>query len=1099
MDKFCNLHLHSTYSYTDGYGLPEQYVKRAVEIGQPGIGVTDHGNISVHHKWYTKCKKAGMVPVLGCEFYIVEDIKDVRTRDYSHITILAKNNVGYANLTRMLTKAWTEQFYYKPRITYQDLFDHQEGLIVLSGCLSSPAMHLIQENRMDEAEKLLRLFNEKIEDFWIEIQPVSFPEGKLAYEKLIKLFKEKLEPEGFKWVATSDCHYVLQEQHKIQEILLCIQSSDVMSNPDRWKFSQNDFYLKSRDEMKVSLESIFTGIDFTDALDNSIKIMESVDFTFPMAESIKFPIPQESKIPELRRMCEEGLIKRGLDKEQIYRDRMEREFDLILKKNFVDYFLAVTDMVQWAKKTGILVGPARGSAAGSLICYLLHITEVEPIKYGLIFERFIDINREDLPDIDMDFEDVRRHEIKEYLEKKYGRDKVGNLPTYAVFKGKSALDDVRRVFDLPRKVVEQVKHAIIERSGGDSRASFTLEDTFNSTVFEYPKQAIQEYPELHYAVELEGQLRQMGQHAAGVIISNEPLTNFCAMYKIRDSYITSIDYHDATDIGLLKLDILGLNTLSVVTQALRNIKERKGIDINVYELTLDDPNVYKAFCDGKLFGIFQFEGQAVNQVCRQIQPKTFESLSAISALARPGPLNSGNTTLYINRKNGKETISYVHPVMEGITGDSYGIVIYQEQVMRVMREIGKMSWEDTSSIRKNISRSKGVEAFDAFRDKFIPGALETGLTQEQANHIWEEMCHYGSWSFNKSHSVSYTVISYWTMWLKVYYPMEFYGAILSIEAMEDKKKKILKEYQREGYKVLPIDVNKSKKSFSIEEGGLRIGFTDVKGIGEKAAEKMEEKQPYSSYKDFGDRTKSGEKIKQTLINLGALDSLDSGKGQTTLFGEFIPEFSKHKLDFSERFAICPWDMEFGIDKNYLSFIKDNPKFFKKLPTPIETLNPSEGFDEDVIYGIVYDRNLKHAKEEAMSKGREFNEEEHKIVHLISESVQRRFHHNEYVSQPTLHRYEKKHEVKFKKGEDYILETQHQFANFVLEDDTDFITVRLSAIHFPLYGKMVLEEAKADDVMMVKGKMGSGIRMFFCSKVLNLSKMKREMEAKNKDI
>ena len=1066
-DNFVHLHTHSTYSFTDGVGLPDAYVKRAAELGQPGLGVTDHGNISAHYKWYKQCKKAGIIPILGCEFYLVEDKEDVRTREYNHITVLVKNNIGYRNLTKLVTKAWCEQFYYKPRITQQDLFDNQEGLIVFSGCLSSPAMQMLMEDRVKDAEKSLQLFKDNIDEFYIEIQPIHFPHGRIAYERLIKLYNNKLKEKGFKIVVTNDCHYIHKEQNKLQEILLCIQSNDNMDNPKRWKFDQDDFYLKTRAEMESSLKECFPNDDFTEGLDATVKIAESIDFEFPKATPIKFQMPEEEKVPYLYKMCNEGMITRGLyhdktvekqkldyeaDKEKAYRERLEYELDLIVKKGFIDYFLVIADLVQWAKKNNILVGPARGSAAGSLACYALAITEVEPIRYGLLFERFIDLNREDLPDIDIDFEDARRHEIKEYLQEKYGKDRVGNLPVFSAFKGKSAIDDVSRVFKIPFKVAEGVKSAIIERSGGDSRASFTLQDTFDSDVFTYPKEAMKQYPELKYAVEIEGQFRQMGQHAAGVVISNEPLTDFCAIYKVKDEYVISMDYKDASETGLLKIDILGLNTLSVVSNALRLIKERTGKVIDIYNLPLTDPKVYKGFIAGKLFGIFQFDGQAVNQVCRQIMPKEFDSLSAISALARPGPLNSGSTTMYIQRRAGKQDVEYPHPVMEPFTEETYGIVVYQEQVMKTMREVGKMSWKDTAEIRKLISRSQGVEKFNTFKDNFSVGAKENGLTQPQIDKIWDSICTFGSWAFNKSHSVSYTIISYWTMYLKIHYPMEFYGSILALTEHEDKKKKIIKEYKREGFKVLPINANKSERHFSIEKEGLRIGFADIKGIGPMAATAMVERKPYVSYTDFCEKL-TGKRLtsttKKNLINLGAFDDLGNNTQATTLFGDIIKEYEKTEMDFSDRFSVCPWDMEFGIDNKWLPFIKEHPEKFHSLPISIAQLKEMESKEDVVIYGIVYDKNLRDAREVSLSKGKNVD----------------------------LTRYN----------------GQYQFANFVLEDDTDFITCRLSHRVFPEYGNLIFEQIKADDVIVIKGRMGSGIRMFFVNKILSLRHYKDKIK------
>lgn len=1105
-DNFCHLHLHSSYSFTDGYGLPEQYVNRAVELGQPGLGVTDHGNISSHYKWYKQCNKAGIKPILGVEFYIVENDEKVRSgRSYYHLTVLAKNNKGYNNLTKLVTKSWCENFYYKPQITFQDLFDNQEGLIVMSGCLSSPVMARLMEGGVKEADEMLELFNSKLDDFYMEVQPIKFEKGLLAYKRLLKLYNDKWKEKGLKLVATNDCHYTNKEHSKVQEILLCVQTNDTMDNPNHWKFDQDDFYLKSREEMRASLNDCHPDFDFTESLDNTVVIMESIDFTFPKAKPIKFPMPEEEKIAHFHDLCNKGMVKRRLEgsnkldldlagiAEKDYRERLEYEIDLIIKKDFVDYFLVITDLVQWAKKKGILVGPARGSAAGSLACYVLAITEVDPMRYELLFERFIDLNREDLPDIDLDFEDARRHEVKEYLESKYGRNKVGNLPVFAAFKGKSAIDDVGRVFKIPFSVLDKVKNAIIERSGGDSRASFTLEDTFTSDVFEYPKIAIGEYPDLHYAVDLEGQWRQMGQHAAGVVISNTPITDFCALYKVKDSYVISMDYKDASDTGLLKIDILGLNTLTVISNALRLIKERTGKKIDIYKLALDDPKVYQGFCDGKLFGVFQFDGQAVNQVCRQIMPRDFDSLSAISALARPGPLNSGSTTMYIQRRAGKEKVEYPHPVMEPFTKETYGIVVYQEQVMKTMREVGKMSWKDTSEIRKLISRSQGVEKFNTFKDKFAIGAKENGMDDEHINKIWDSICTFGSWAFNKSHSVSYTVISYWTMWLKVYYPMEFYSSIMALTEHDDKKKKILKEYLHDGFKLLPVDINRSKEHFSIDGNFMRIGFEDIKGIGSSRAQKAVIEQPYNSYTDFAHRSKMTKSSIQSLVNLGAFDDVGNKTVMQSLFGDIIKEYEKQDITFAERFNICPWDMEFGIEKNWLPMIKRNISFFKKEPTNISTLKEMDNAEDIMIYGIVYDKNLRDAREVSLSKGKNFDINKYKIVHLLKNDLRKWFRGNEWISQWALNNYIKRNNAHLVVGEDYVIEEQYQFANFILEDDTDFITVRLSPIAFPMYGKMIFERLNAEDPIIIRGKMGSGIRMFFANKIVSLKEFKEKNE------
>ena len=1109
MNKFVHLHNHSTYSFTDGYGLPEQYIARAKELGQESIAVTDHGNISAHYKWYKECKKNGIKPILGCEMYLVDSKEEVKEREYNHIILIVKNEIGYKNLMTLVTRAWCEQFYYKPRITQQDLFDHQEGLIVLSGCLSSPFLKHLKENQVEECYQLFKKFQSKIKDFYVEFQPIGFDEGLPAYKRLLELYETRLKPEGFKMVATNDCHYVCAHQHKTQEVLLCVQSNDNMANPKHWHFDQDDFFLKSRDEMEKSLTDIHPDYDFTECLDETVRISEMIDFTFPKAEPIKFPF-EGDKMELLKKMCYDGMVTRGLFYENggmftqpestyKYKERLDYELDLIQRKNFIDYFLVISDLIQWSKNNGILVGPARGSAAGSLACYALAITEIDPLPYGLIFERFIDINRADLPDIDIDFEDVRRHEVKEYLENKYGKDKVGTLPTFAVFKGKSALDDIGRVFKIPWEVTDQVKNAIIERSGGDSRASFTLMDTFESKIFDYPKKAMEKYPELMYAVELEGQLRQMGQHAAGVVVSNTPITDFCALYKVKESQVTSMDYKDITDIGLLKIDVLGLNTLSVISETLRQIKKRHKKDIDIYKLPLDDKKTYKGFCDGKLFGVFQFDGQAVNQVCRQIKPREFEALSAISALARPGPLNSGNTTEYIMRRAGKSPTTYVHKIMESITGDSYGIVIYQEQVMRIMREIGDMSWEDTSAIRKMMSRSLGVEAFNAFKNRFMPGALKHGLSEQVASKIWDEMCHYGSWSFNKSHSVSYSVISYWTMWLKMHYPVEFYASILSLTKMDDKRKKILKEYKREGLKVLPVEINKSHVSFSIDSGGLRVGFADIKGIGPIAAKSMVKNQPYSSYRDFCDKNKKSgisETVKENLINLGAFDSLEKEHPLMNLFGEEFHEYDKKEISFNDRFNMCPWDMDFNIVKTWTPFLDEHPTTFENRPTNIEDLAEIKtGWNEPdiVIWGVVYDKNLKDIREVSSSKGKEVSEDKRYGGKILNPKLSKLMRGAKYATIESLKKINERMGLGLKPGVDFEKMELFELANFTIEDDTDFLTVRLSQAKFPEYGKLIFDEVMPGDVVMIRGKMGSGIRMFFADKILSLRHYKEKLD------
>lgn len=1032
MDNFVNLHCHTTYSFKDGYGHPHEFVQRAKELGQPAIAITDTHNISGHYKWYKACKEHDIKPILGVTLLVSDDFNHIRDRGYDEIVLIPTTSDGYHNLTKILTDAWlSEKSDYKierPVTTMDAVFEHSKDIVVLAG-INSQIGKFVKGGNEDGAIRTIEEWKKKI-NLYIEITPTQERHTKEEQDKLIYLANKTETP----LVATNNCHYPNKGQSEIHDILLCIEQGLQLNDPERRRIERNDMHVKSREEMEGMPQ---------EALDNTVKIAGMVDFEFPKASAIRFQIPDKEKIPLFKQKCYDGLKKRNLSIHKEYQDRLEYEMDIIIQKDFVDYFLVIEDIVMWAKNQDILVGPARGSAAGSLASYCLEITEVDPIAHGLIFERFIDINREDMPDIDIDFQDDRRIEIKKYIEDKYGLDKVGSLPVFLTWHGKMALDDIRKVFDIPHAVIDKLKPLIIERSGGDSRASFTMMDTFNNPNFQYPQQAIKEYPELRYASFLEGYIRQMGRHAAGVVVANELVSNFGALYKISGQQSLSLDYKDASSIGLLKLDLLGLSTLTIIQNTLKLIKQRKGNDIDIYSLSLDDPKVYQAFRDGKLFGIFQFTGQAVNQVCRQIGPTEFESLSAISALARPGPLNSGSTTIYIKRRNGNEIVSYPHEVMKAYTEETYGIVVYQEQVMRTMREVGKMSWKATAEIRKLISRSQGVEKFNTFKEQFAVGAKENGMNDREVDEMWDSICTFGSWAFNKSHSVSYTLISYWTMWLKVYYPMEFYSSLLMSTIKEDSRKKILKEYKREGYTLLSVDINRSKESFSIDGDVLRIGFKDIHGIGQVLSQEIVKNQPYSSVKDLQKKVKRIKSVSTQLSNLGAFDNIEN-IGEPTLFGPGDTLVPKTEMTFQERYKLCPWDVEFGIEQEWIPFIQNDEKLRHVQIVPIEHLNNESMAQKTAnIIGVISEINLKNKVEESQSKGIEFI--------------------------PV-------------KGKNY------DFCNLTIEDDSDFITVRVSMDIFPFY-KDVIFDRQDNDVLLIQGIMGSGIRMFFANKIISLRKYK----------
>lgn len=1038
MDNFVNLRTHTTYSFKDGYGHPAEFVSRAKELEQQAVAITDYHNISGHYKWYKECKSAGINPILGVTMLVSDDLTHIRDRGYDEVVLLPTNETGYHNLTKILTEAWMcvkpDYKIDRPVTTIDFLLTNSEGLVFLMGSKSSIGKKIIRGD-VQGAEEDVDIYS--LLDWYIEINPSQDNEHKYQHEQLIKFATAN----SIRLVGSNEAHYPKKGQHEIHDILLCIEQKTELNNQERRRIERNDMFIKSREEMENSMP--YDKEIVKQALDNTVEIANRINFEFPKASAIRFKIPDDKKIPLFKKKCYDGLKTKLPDSGDEYKERLEYEIDIIIQKDFVDYFLVIEDIVMWAKDRDILVGPARGSAAGSLVSYCLSITEVDPIKYGLIFERFIDINREDMPDIDIDFQDDRRIEVKKYIEDKYGKDKVGSLPVFLTWHGKMALDDIRKVFDIPFSVIDKLKPLIIERSGGDSRASFTIMDTFNNPNFKYPQYAIKEYPQLKYSADLEGYIRQMGRHAAGVVVSNEPVSNFSALYNISDQQSVSLEYKDASSIGLLKLDLLGLSTLTIIQKTLKLIQERTGRTIDLYTLPIDDPAVYKFFIEGKLFGVFQFTGQAVNQVCRQIKPTDFESLSAISALARPGPLNSGSTTIYIKRRNGLEEVSYPHPVMKPYTEETYGIVVYQEQVMKTMREVGKMTWKETAEIRKLISRSQGVEKFNTFKDRFAVGARENGMNDHEIDVMWDSICTFGAWAFNKSHSVSYTIISYWTMWLKVYYPMEFYSSLLEITKDDGNRKKILKEYKREGYKLLSVDVNKSKQSFSIEGDSIRIGFKDLHGIGESISDELVKNQPYTSVNDLKTRVKRLGNATQVLCDVGALDSIEN-KGPSNLFGDGDPVIQKRELTFSERYKLCPWDVDFGIIENWMPFINSDERLGRLEITQIDDLsNENMAHQEVNIIGVVSEINLKNKAEEAQSRGLQFTPKE---------------------------------------GVNY------DFCNLIIEDDNDFITVRISMDIFPHYRDLLFGENK-NDALLIQGVMGSGIRMFFANKIMSLNQYK----------
>lgn len=820
----------------------------------PALALTEHGNVSSHVKHEQACLAAGIKPIFGVELYTGGVEEDDRGKYKWHLTVLAENQEGYRNLLRLVSRGWAEGFYYEPTVSGEMLAEHSEGLLVLSGCSGSKmACDLlggkgVEPHAVDYAsarDTALR-FRELLGDrFYLEAQ--AFPE--LERTRNINQAWERLSSElGVPLVATGDVHYPKPEDAGMQTILHSIgRGSTVEKEAQKWSYDIKLTSFSDQIMLKKMIASGLSGPTAEAAMRASAEIAGRLNVTLPKLKDLEFPSTTPSE--ELfRQWLNRGWKYRGFDKKlsrserERYIRRVKYEADLVVQKGFVDYFLVISDVVRFAKNQGIPVGPARGSAAASLVCYLLRITEVDPMHFpNLLFERFIDINRHDLPDIDLDFDDERRPEIRSYLVGQYGEERVGNIGTFTKFKGRNSLIDIARVHNVPKWAIEGIKDKLIERSSGDLRAESTVQDTIE--MFPDVKKIFDQFPVLYDAQRLEGNLRGFSVHAAGLVVANEPLTNSVAVYEREDKKtgergnVLSIDKYDAEYIGALKIDVLGLTTMGMIRRCLDMI----GMSLEeLYAVPLDDEKVYEGFRRNEVIGVFQFDGRAMRSVNREVKPDTFAEVCDINALARPGPLHSGAAAEYIMVKHGKKPKEILHPVVGEITMHTNGQIVYQEQILRVVRELGNFSWEEAAKIRKLISKKQGEQAFNREVQRFLDGTAEHGIKPAVALKIWKQLVTAGAYAFNAAHCVSYGMIAYWTMWLKQRYPLEFYCAALQKFDPKTKGFDLLREAVGRGIQVLPPDPLRSERSWSVdkESGGLRVGFEQIQGIGEKTASAM---------------------------------------------------------------------------------------------------------------------------------------------------------------------------------------------------------------------------------------------------------------------
>lgn len=848
---YVSLHVHSTFSLLDGFGLPNQIVQRVKDLGQTAVAITEHGNTSSHPKLEQACKRHGIKPIYGCEFYVAEE----KVRRKNHITVLAKNLEGYKNLLMLSTLSYTEdRFYYFPTIRITDLFEHQENLIVLSGCQSGLVAREVLEGTMDAARDMAETLKDNLDDFYMEMQPLTLESSCTANKGLISIASELDIP----LVATTDVHYIQAGDEQAQWFLSSVRRRK--SVHDKWGTMDEHCYLATGDEM------VSWGAP-EQAVANTVAIADMVEaFDLPKAEPVKYGI--EKPYEELVNLCREGWVKRKIPKKDWdeYLARMNRELDLIESKQFTDYFLVVGDLVRWSKEQGIMIGTARGSAAGSLVSYLIGITEVDPIEWDLLFERFIDVSRYDYPDIDLDFQSDRRDEAKDYLRSKYGYENVANIAGYSLFKEKSLLDDIGRVFKIPRTEIAEAKDELIENGGTKSAEEIIKE----------------RWSDHEYLCKIEGMVRQLTIHAAGVIVASDKLENYTTLG--RDGAIM-LDHRDAEYLGLMKIDMLSLKTLTILDKCLGAIGKDSEWLYN--EVPLDDPQTYAAFSTNAFQGVFQFEGATTKRVCKQIKPTKFLELIDINALSRPGPMQSGATDAYINNMS-----EDIHPIVTKHTARSRGQILFQEQIMKILKEAGNLDWVDVTTVRKLITKKQGAELLQGIKDRFVGNFPND---QELGEEIWKRCGESGAYGFNVAHSTSYTFLGYYCMYLKMHYPLEFYWANLVVEPDKDS---LLREYIQAGGEVFDVKVGKSECDWTIDRGGLRAGYLTVKGIGPKTALKLED-----GWEPTG-------KVKKTLEEMGAFAPEDNdcdylGLDKLKAKLEFVPLRDKiDKIKAGDRVRIA---------------------------------------------------------------------------------------------------------------------------------------------------------------------------------------------------
>ncbi|MEW6769957.1 MAG: DNA polymerase III subunit alpha [Bacillota bacterium] len=960
MLSFVHLHLHTPYSFLDGFCRIDKLVHRIKEMGHPAVAITDHGGLWGIVEFYKKCRSEGIHPVIGCEVYFALDrtVKEKRTdraeeigREYGldakavekalkiirgapekveeflpevagsnwleflrrvdslgldnyHLVLLAKNEEGLKNLYYIVTDAYQNGFYYRPRTDLSVLREHGRGLIALSACLAGRVPYLLLAGLKEEAERLVLEYTDVFDEFYLEVQPNRLPAQATANAAMLELSAKT----GIPLVMTCDSHYISPDDYEAFDTLLCIQTNKQVAEENRLKFD-NDFWLKTEEEIRKHA-AYLEQEKVDEAMKNTVLVAEKCQVSFEFG-NLRFPVyqlpPGETAESRLRGICNRRLLGYMLDtdeKVESCSERLEYELDVISRAGFAPYFLVTQDFINWAKKNNIMVGPGRGSAAGSLVTYLLGITNLDPLRFGLLFERFLNPERMEMPDIDVDFDYEYRDRVIAYAADKFGHDRLAHICTFGTIKPRSAIKDIGRALGLSYEVRDKISKNVPE---GATSIAEALEES--PVLLEYQKQ----YPKLfELAAKIENIPRHVSTHASGIVISPGPIVDYVPLFVDRTGQlVTQFEMNTIAELGLVKFDFLGLKTLTVIRRTLELIEESTGNKIDINRIPLDDQWVYRLYQEGETDGVFQMEGDAFKKMLKSLCPTRFSDLVAAAALFRPGPLGSGMVEDFIDRRHGRAEIDYPHRDLEPVLQSTYGVIVYQEQCMNIARVMAGYTLGQADLLRKAIGKKK-PEMIAEHREYFIhgseklgiPGAVKRGYSEELAAHVYDLMESFGSYGFNVSHSTCYAYISYQTAYLKTYYPVQFMTALLSMESESGDAEQV-KHYidvaRRMDIEILPPDINRSDAGFTMEGGGIRLGLLSVDGVGTKALEKILATRPFKDFDDFVERSKSVKTVVLNLIRAGAFDCFEPDRSKLINY-----YFDKYRPKDKKRFEAPPF-------------------------------------------------------------------------------------------------------------------------------------------------------------------------------------------------